>query len=317
MTLLNKILVSSLLIQISILAIVFWPESEYVPAPILGDATNEKIMSVSITDAGGYNLKLTSVEGVCTLPQADQYPCKNDLVQSLIDKLLEVDTRNLVTKTSASHNGFRVADENYEKFVELEMIDGTTSRVFLGTSPHRRSTYVRAENDDSVYMTSAISAYDAHSDWRSWIDANYFSVNENDIEEMTLVNPNGIFNLHKGTEDKWTLKNLDPNETLDQITISSILNRASRLYIRQPLGLSEEESYGLQSPETHITVRYLDENGSNNSYRIDIGSVVKMQNGEDGRVIKYSESPYYVIVAKYVIDEFTEKNMYSFIGKYP
>ena len=317
MTLLNKILGISLILQIAILSIVFWPESEYAPVPILGDTTIENILSVSITDSGGYKLQLASVDGVCMLPQADQYPCKNDLVQSFIDKLLVMDTRNLVTETSASHNGFRVADENYEKFVELELNDGTTSRVFLGTSPHRRSTYVRAKNDDKVYMTSAVSAYDAHSDWRSWIDANYFSVNENDIEEMTLVNPNGTFELHKGVDDKWTMKNFDPNDTLDQIAVSSILNRASRLYIRQPLGLTEKESYELQSPQTSITVRSSSDDGSSISYKIDIGSVVKMQNGEDGRIVKYSGSPYYVIVAKYVIDEFTDKNMDDFIEKYP
>ena len=87
--------------------------------------------------------------------------------------------------------------------------------------------------------------------------------------------------------------------------------------MRQPLGLTEKESYGLQSPQTSITVRSANEDGNGSSYKIDIGSVVKMQNGEDGRIIKYSESPYYVIVAKYVIDEFTDKNMDSFTENYP
>ena len=129
MTVLNKILGISLILQAAILAVVFWPESEYIPEPILGETTTGQILSVSITDSSGYQLQLASVEGVCVLPQADQYPCKNDLVQSFIDKLLAIDTRNLVTETSASHDGFRVADENYEKFVELELNDGTTSRV--------------------------------------------------------------------------------------------------------------------------------------------------------------------------------------------
>ena len=73
---------------------------------------------------------------------------------------------------------------------------------------------------------------------------------------------------------------------------------------RAPLGKKEQDAYGLKAPNAIVTVKTRDQAGAIKTYTLRVGA----KDEKDGSfVVISSESPYYVRVAGYAVQNFVEK----------
>lgn len=309
----NQILAAILALQIILAAVVFWPRPVASIAggeSLFAELEANHIVRLTITDAEGNQVHLTKDAEGWVLPKVDDYPCQENKVSELLKKIIELKADRLVAQTPASHKRLKVADDDLNRLIEFELADGTTHKLYLGTSPTYQVTHVRADGQGEVYLASGLSASDAGAQASTWIDTLYFSVPQDQLVALTVENENGQFEFEKDDAGTWTMKDLAADETLNENNVTSLANRVSSLRMLRPLGKTEQDNYGLQEPSAVVTVQARDEEGSVNIYTLRVGA----QSEEDNSyVVISSQSPYYVRVSNYTMQDFVEKERDDFL----
>ena len=304
MSLQIKVLVGVLAIQAVILIVVFWPSSSSIGVEKLLPGLEEvQVTSVAITDSSGRSIRLSGGPSGCVLPEADDYPCQKDKLTSLIDRLINLSTASLLTETAGSHGRLKVADDEFDRLVEIQLADGTPRRIYLGLSPRLRSVHVRVGNRNEVYLSSAISTSDATARVSDWVDTVYFSVPSEQVVALTQENAQGQVRLEKDASGAWLLPEETTVRPLSQAKVQSLVRRAVSLRMLRPLGKEDLETYGLETPGAVLTIQTLDADGNPGEYVLRIGAEGAQ---EEGFIVKSSESPYYVLLADYVVGDFVE-----------
>ena len=306
----NRILAVVLAVQIVLVAVAFWPRPASVAGgeSLLAGLEAEQITRLTISDETGKQVRLANELGSWVLPEADDYPCLENKVPEFLEKIVALKTNRLVTQTPASHRRLKVADDAFERKVELELADGATHRLYLGTSPSYGATHVRADGQNEVYLAS-LSASEAGVNASNWIDTLYFSVVQDQIVALTLENANGRFEFEKDDAGTWTMaeniaKDLAADETLNENNVTGLASRVSSLRMLRPLGKTERDDYGLKEPSAVVTVETGDAEGNTKTYTIRVGA---KSDEDNSYVVISSESPYYVRVSEYTVKDFVEK----------
>ena len=301
----NQILAAVLAVQIVLVAVAFWPRPASVAGGenLLAGLEAEQITRLTISDETGNQVKLAKEMGSWVLPEADNYPCVENKVPEFLNKIVALKTNRLVTQTPASHKRLKVAGDAFERRVELELADGTTHRLYLGTSPSYGAIHVRAEGQDEVYLAS-LSASDAGVNASNWVDTLYFSVAQDQVVALTVENANGRFEFEKDDAGTWTMKDLAADETLNENNVKSLVSRVSSLQMLRPLGKTEKDEYGFQEPSAVVTVQTRDEAGTVETHTIRLGA---KDDEDNSYVMVSSESPYYVRMSDYAVKDFVEK----------
>jgi len=247
----NRILAVVLALQVVLIAVVFWPRpaaSGEESGPLLGEIEAGDIVSLIIEDMDGNHLDLQRTTGKWVLPEADDYPCREEKVPEMLEKLITLTTDRLVTRTEGSHKRLQVASDDYLRRIELKTADGQNRVLYLGSSPTYGATHIRLEGQDETYMTNDLSVWDANATATSWIDTNYLQVPQEDITSLTLRNANGEWAFEKDDEGNWLLVGLAQDETLNTTAVDSLVRQASSVTMLQPLGKDRETAYGLDQP---------------------------------------------------------------------
>ena len=305
MRLQNKVFAGVLALQAVILIIVFWPSSSSIGAEkLLPGLEAAQVTDVVITDATGKSIRLRGGASGCVLPEAADYPCQKEELTSLVDGLVNLDTASLVTQTAGSHRRLKVADDDFDRSVEIQLADGARRRIYLGISPRPDAFHVRVENRNEVYLASDISIADASTRATAWVDPVYFSVPRDQVTALTLENAQGRLRLEKDDSGEWTLPEESFDRPVEQIKAQSLVRWASSVRLLRPLGNKELETYGLENPAGVVTVQTLGEDGSSEEYVLRVGT---KDAHDKGYVMKSSESPYYVLLAETTVTSFVEK----------
>ncbi len=303
---LNRILAIILALQVALVAVIFWPRPSTSGGggPLLPGVVPEKVVSVTIRDGSGRYVKMTRSGEGWVIPEADDYPVRENKVPPFLDKIAQVKAERLVTRTANSHRRLRVAEDDYRRLIELELDDGSVHRLYLGTSPGYNATHVRAEGQDEVYLTSALTVQDASAEARFWVETTYLEIPKDQIVAMRLENANGVIDLEKGEDGNWRLTDLAEGEEMDQQRASVLVSEVYYTTLLEPLGKEEKAEYGMDDPNALITVLTRDEEGKEKTYTLRVGA----RDPQDGSyVIISSESPYYVRVGEFVVKDFVEK----------
>jgi hypothetical protein len=124
------------------------------------------------------------------------------------------------------------------------------------------------------------------------------------VTALTVQNKNGRFELEKSEAGTWTLKGLAAGETVSDNDIQSMLTQVSSIALTQPLGKKEQDAYGLESPNAVVTVKTRDQAGTIKTTTLRVGA---KDDKDNSFVVISSESPYYVRVAGYSVQNFVEK----------
>jgi hypothetical protein len=302
---LNQILVGVLVLQIAVAGIILWPR----PA-VSGEGESlfpgveaERIVGLTITSADGNAIRLARVGDGWVLPDADDYPVEEGKVPPLLDKLASLTASRLVTQTSGSHKRLGVAEDSYERLIEFELDDGSRHRLYVGTSPSFGATHVRADGQDEVYLATDLSTSDVGVQATDWTGRNYLTVPRDEVVALTLENGYGRFEFTK-EGDAWTMQGLAAGETLDETTIQTLLSRATSVAMLRPLGREEKAEYGLETPSAVVILQTQSETGGERSYTLRVGA----KNPEDNSyTVISSESPYYVQVSEFSVQDLVEK----------
>jgi hypothetical protein len=309
---LNRILVGILALQLVLTVVVFWPRSAGSGAgteSLFPGVEADQIQEITLTDAQGATITLAKRDGSWVLPEADDYPADPERVEPLVDGLAALNADRLVTQTSASHGRLQVAEGDFERRIDFQMADGTTHRVYLGSAPSFGVAHVRADGQDEVYLTSDLSAQDAGVEASSWVDTSYFSVPQEEVVAVTVENAQGTLEFNREGES-WTLASLAADDTLNEGMARSFVNRAISISLLRPLGREDLEAYGMQEPNAVVTIVAQPEGGAEKTYTLWVGA----QDSEDsGYVVKSSESPYYVQVREFSVQDIVEKGYEDFI----
>lgn len=160
-----------LLIQIGLIAAVYWPGNKpgYAPPiPMLPFAL-DRVDTIYVGDEFDNETMLSEVGGRWLLPELESLPADGAMVEKLLDSVATREGSWPVANSVAASQRFRVASYHYRRrisFFEGEELLGT---FFLGTSPGFRKIYARNEDQDAIYSI-LFSAQDAPGHTGGWLD---------------------------------------------------------------------------------------------------------------------------------------------------
>ncbi len=300
----NQILAVLLLLQLALIGLVFWPRPATVNpgGDLFAGLEAGQLTRLTISDATGQQVQLAKTAAGWVLSQADDYPAQADRVSTLIAKIIALKTDRLVAQTSASHKRLQVAGQDFVRLIEFELSNGARHKLYLGTAGGGQTIHVRADDSEQVYLVSGLSATDAAVQASGWVNTTYFSVPQDQIVALTLENPQGRFEFEK-TADGWTWKDVAAGEQVNTSAITSLVNRAASISMIQPLGKT-----GALTPKATVTLKTRDANGTERVYTLQVGD----QGPEGYYTVRSSESPYYVQVAAWGVQDFVEKGRQDF-----
>lgn len=309
----NQILAAILALQLVAVVIMVWPSpttSDGEGRGLFPGLEADRIVALTITGPAGESIQLAKRSGEWVLPEAGDYPALADKVTALLTKIVGLKADRLVTETSSSHKRLKVANDDFERLIEFELADGTRQQLYVGTSPAIGVAHVRSGGDDEVYLTSDLSAQDAGLEATAYAEQVYFSVPRDDVTAITLENTNGRFELERTvsesegvTSDEWSLASLSSDESLSQAKVKTLFNRAVSVSMLRPLGKEEKAEYGLQNPTAILTIKTRSDGEGDKTYTMHVGAKEESSNTY---VVISSESPYYVRVSEFTVQDFVE-----------
>jgi hypothetical protein len=307
----NQILVGILVLQIVLAVAVFLPRQASVAAgePLFAGLTVDQVVRVTLRDAAGGEVQLARGEEGWVLPNAGDYPVNEGAVPELLEKIVGLTGSHLVAETADSHQRLQVAKDNYAHQVQLKLEDGSLRTLYLGTSPSFGAIHVRVAEQDPVYLASDLSSTDVGARVADWIDTSYFSVPQDEIVGFTLENQQGTFEFQKAGEE-WTMVGLAEDETLSTSSVTTLVGRATSVRMLRPLGKEPMPSYGMDAPNAVLVLQARSAEGTATTYMLYVGAKSEEDNSY---VVKSSESPYYVRVSEFSVQDWVEKDRQGFL----
>ena len=231
-TKLNKILGAVLVAQFVIFGAVILlggssePETQK-PRELLPDLDQKTVTRIAIGEGEGKRAVLEKKAGRWVLHSGGDFPAKQDKVDELVDKLAAVTAGPPVAEKATYHRALEVADEKYQRKIEIERSKGDKLTFYLGSSPALKKVHFRMAGQDPVYLAGDLSAWGVGARANAWVDTDYFKVEQKEIVSLTLKNEHGELALSKGADGKWALAGLKPEEKLDSGAVDSLVGSAS------------------------------------------------------------------------------------------
>lgn len=260
-----QILIGAVLVQALLIAVVYWPRggsSEGAAKPLL-PGIREKAERVTIEDSEGNAVAFAKENGEWVLPDADNFPVDSGKAGEFLDKIAGIVKKQLIARTKKSHKQLKVAENEFERKASIEA-DGKTKTLYIGSAFGARSAHARLEGENETYIANDLSSWQAGTDMSSWVDTEYFKVDKDAAQTITLKNDEGQIVFERGEENAWTLKGLRSNETFDDAKMSTLLNRLSPMRMTKPLGKEEKPEYGFSDPAAVVSLEIAVETGASN-----------------------------------------------------
>ncbi|MBN1315387.1 MAG: DUF4340 domain-containing protein [Anaerolineales bacterium] len=298
----NQILAAVLAIQIILIVVVFWPSAPAAGGEdtlILGEIGIDDIQGLTIEDADGNQIELLKSGGNWVLPKSADFIAKQETVTDFLDKLVLINTGRLVTRTDSSHKRLQVSEEDFVRKIKVETSSGETKTLYVGSSPSYGAVHVRLAGQNETYLTSEITSWETNATVSSWIDTGYLRLEKDDVVGITLQNGSGELVFTKDSEGNWSMEGLGEDGELNTSNVSSLATRVTTVNMLKPLGTVEEDYYHIDEPQAVVQIQTADKT---------ITLKVGIKFSEDNSyVVKSSESPYYVLVNEYSVQDLVEK----------
>jgi len=304
---LQQILAGLLVVQVVLIAVAFWPRSTApgAGAPLFPNLKAEDIVALTVTDTAGNSLQFRKDGEGWVIPDADGFPADAEKVNPVLEKIAGLTTSRLVTRTATSHKRLQVSADDFVQRIDLQTAGGERHTLFLGSSPQYGATHFRVDGQDETYLANDVNTYETRAEPAAWINTSYVSIDEASVEKITLQNANGSFSFSRDEDEKWSMAGLSSDETLDQAKVDSLVSTSASVNMERPLGKVEKPEYGMDQPSAIVRLETAD-----TTVTIQVGA----QNPDDeSYVINSSESPYYVEVASYSVQDLVERTRDGFL----
>lgn len=311
MSRLHQALIAGVVVQLILIAWVFWPHPASgggSGAPVLGDLKPEDVAAFTITDEQGQRIKVARTQGGWALPDAGDYPVIEGKAATLLSKLAGLRAERPVTQTRDSHRRLKVAEDEFMRRIDLQAADGATTTLYIGSPAAGVGVHLRAAGHDEVYLASDLNLSELDAAPASWVDPLYFSLKPDGVISMTLKNANGEWAFAKGPQGDWSMQGQAPGETLDPGKVTELLSRVTSVSLMRPLGKSDEPGYGLAQPSVVVAIQAQGA-GESKVHTLMFGA----KEGDGSVALKSSDSPYYVRVAPYVAEGLSSMTRAGFL----
>jgi hypothetical protein len=180
---------------------------------------------------------------------ADDFPADSARITPATVKLAALKVGRSVAQNEANFKRLQVADDAFQRKVEIGTAGGTSYTLYLGSSAGGRATHVRLGGQRDVYIASDLASFDLNADAASWINASYLEVAQADVMALTLKNANGEFVFEKNAQGQWTMQGLAPGEVFSTNNFSTVLTYASSLRMTH---LPEDTQAKENMPQTSV-----------------------------------------------------------------
>lgn len=305
----QRILAVALAIQIVLSVVAFWPRAAKTGggAALFPDLKTADVVAMTVTDNEGNAVQLRQVSGSWVLPEVDAYPAKADKITPVLDKVVALDTRRLVTRTAASHKRLQVGADSFVRRVDLETAGGAKHTLYLGSSPSYGATHMRVEGRDETYLANNLTPYEFGAAASSWVDTAYFSVPQDKLSAVVVKNAQGTLTFNRDEQGNWTLAEMPVGEQLAVEVVKLTMDRAASVTLLKPLGKTKLPAYGLDNPLAVVTLQQKEGQP--------ITLLVGAQDpGDKSYAVHVSTSPYYVRVSEYLLKALVENGLGDFLA---
>jgi hypothetical protein len=311
MTRLHQILIGLLAVQLILVGLVFFlpKPGQAAATPLLGATKAEEITSLAIRDDKGTSIKLAKGAAGWTLPDAGDFAADSAKITPVTVKLAALKAGRSVAQNEANFKRLQVADEAFQRKIEIGTAGGTSYTLYLGSSAGGRATHARLSGQGDVYIASDLAPFDVNADAASWINAAYLDVPQADVTNLTLKNAQGQFVFEKNAQGQWTMPGLAPGEQFSTNNFTTVLTYASSLRMTRPLGKADQPSYGMAQPTAVVTLK-TKKDTQEKTITLTIGA---KDAGDSSYIVKSSESPYYVKVNDYSVNELVTRGKVNFL----
>lgn len=298
----NLILSGILVLQIALIAVLFWPQDRSNAAvSMLLNNVSESSLSALTVESPTERVDLSKSDDGWVATNYGDYPVDSLKISELISTVVGIDTGRLVAQTASSHNQLQVSDSQFAKKLTFTGSDGNSQTLYIGTSPSTRTTNVRLGGQDQVYLTSEVTGSEIRTDVGGWIALTYLQVPTADVQAVTIENANGTLAFTRVNTDTWTLADLSEDETFNNNNFSTILTRLGTLNMIAPVGRDEQPEFGLDQPSATVTIETQPATGEPETITLVIGA---RDEGGTNYYAKASNSEYYVKIASFTGDQF-------------
>jgi len=308
----NRILLGILAVQVVLVVLALRPGSgRDVPEAglLLPGFQGENVTRFRIFVSPDESVLLEKKDGVWTVPARNGYPADSEKVSALLKKFEKVDTSILVSRTGSSQRRLKVSKGDYNRFVEVEFAEGTTERLFIGSSPSYRKVHVRRGGGDEIFLTAEIGAWELNSDPSAWLDRGYLRVDEATVTAVRIENGSGVVTVRKGKDGRWAVDGAPPEMRLNDERWRELLNKVLYVRMNEVAGTAPDPSFGLDAPVLTLTV---EQGGESVTLRLGAKDEEKKDH-----VAHSSASKFYVRVSDYSMDELVNLTLDSVLEKVP
>ena len=246
-------------------------DSNFEAVPLLAFEKSELTkLEISQADeqeaADNSTLVLSKQGGKWVLPQLNDLPVNQVKFDLAIAKLMGLKTNWPVATTNESHSRFEVAEDKFQKKVQIFAADKTVAELFLGTSPGFKKVHLRKSGFDEVYSLE-LNSYEFSNEANDWLDKGLLQ-----IESPNKISFNDFSLQNK--DDQWQLLPttlVSDDKQLDSAQVESIVSKLASLNVT---GVAEDSTH-LDSADSYIIEIEADKNYQLTFYKKDSGYWVK------------------------------------------
>jgi len=265
-----------LAIQLVIVMAVYLSRSGPEQGSSLLDVDPAAVTKVSITDGDGATIELDKTADGWLI--GDGLQADTTRIDALLDKLIALNDLWPVATTSGSQARFEVADDRFQRRLEIDTPAGAQV-LFLGTSPGYRRVHARNAESDEVFSIE-FANYEVPTAASEWLD-------------KTQLQAHGVKRL--SLADSWTLEHGDEGwlvdgQAADQDAAGKIVDRVANLRL---LGVFDGDETALGD------ARVVDVEDDAGSYELSF----RHEDKNDEYVVTSSRRPGSFTVASYVAEQ--------------
>ncbi len=307
MTRWNQLLLIVLIAQVALAIGLNLPENPVNSSsgPLLAGYTVDAVDEVKITDNNGVEVVLAKMDGGWVMAEADNYPAQASNIEDVLDGIAGITTDRLIARNPTSHRRLEVKDDSFQRRITLKQGDQTDT-IYVGSSAGASATHVRLDDDNTVYLTDSLTAWNVPATISHWVDTTYFTQPRANFVEVTVKNSNGVFEFIK-EGGEWMYQGIGEGETFDTNSIDSLFTNIANVRMTRPIGKDFDMSEPLatvtltvevENNAAEVTPEPNDGNGATaetvtHIYTLQLGPQIE---GSTDYALSASESEYYVQV---------------------
>lgn len=286
----NRWLAIALVVQLVILAAVYWPRHPEARAgKVLAGLDSAAATGMVIEDGNGKKAELVKKDGRWQVRLADRslYPAAADKVGRILEKLAGLDTARLVSTSAAARHRLEVADDHFDRRVKISA-GGRDYTLYLGSSPGYKRIHVRRGGSDSVYLVRDLAAWELAAMPSSWWKSDCLDYDPAKVAAVTVKNPRGSFRLVR-KDGEWRD---GKGRVLDKAKTEDLLRDLCRLTITDVV---TEKGYAPKGdPAATLAIE-----GKDGKKEL---SVWKPEKDGGDYTVKPADADHYVRAAKYALE---------------